>query len=129
MARTLVSAQLPPLATGATYFPTTPLSAGTAKMNFAAADSSNFNYTPVVSGKTYLEILNTDTIAHTVTLHTVVDAQNRTGDITAYSIPAGEVHKFGPFTSSPAGWVQTSPAGLWFDCSSALLFVSVAQVP
>ena len=129
MARTLVSAQLPPLATGATYFPTLPLSAGTAKRNFAAADATNNNYTPIVSGKTYLNVLNTDTSAHSVTIHSVVDAQNRSGDITSYNVPAGEVHTFGPFTTSPTGWAQTAPAGLWFDCSSSLLFVNVEQVP
>jgi hypothetical protein len=129
MARTLTSAQLPPLATGATYFPATPISAGSAKMLFAAADATNFNYTPIVSGKTYLLVYNTDTVGHTVTIHSVVDAQNRSGDITAYNVPAGEIHKFGPFTSSPVGWTQTSPAGLWFDCSSALLFVNVETAP
>ena len=136
MARTLIAAQSPPNAANAAFFPATPLVANSASLVFAACDATNFNYTPIVSGKTMLYFINTDSASHTVTIHSVVDSQNRTADITTYSIAAGAVGgatnsiaMMGPFTTTPPGWNQTSPAGLYFDASSALVLVAVLTNP
>ena len=134
MARTLVAAISPPNASGAAYNPGTPLTALSAGLTFTACDASNFNYTPLISGKTVLYFWNTDSVSHTVTIYSVVDPQNRIGDITTYALAAGaaagaadSISMFGPFTSQ--GWAQTSPAGLWFDASSALVLVLVVTNP
>jgi hypothetical protein len=134
MARTLIAAVSPPLAQNASYFPTTPLTALSAAVALTALDAVNFNYTPIISGKTMLHVYNTDASSHTITIHSVADPQGRTGDITAYSIPAAAsgvpgFAMFGPFTTSPNGWNQASPAGLWFDGNSALLFALVLTNP
>jgi hypothetical protein len=129
MARTLVVAQSLPGASGASFFPSLPITPGVQKQLFVAGDAVNNNYFPIISGKSLLFVQNTDVSAHTVTIHSVVDAQGRLGDITTYSVPAGETHIFGPFTTTPAGWNQTSPAGLWVDPVSALLFLSVVTNP
>lgn len=127
MARTALTAASLPLSTGAQYFPTLPLSANSANLVTAALDVSNGNYVAIVNGKTLLLAFNSDTSAHTVTLTSVADGQNRTGDITAYSIAAAKIATFGPFTS--LGWNQTSPAGLWIDGNSALILLAVITLP
>jgi hypothetical protein len=115
MARVLVAAQTP---LASPYFPATPLGAGTATLAEQAADVALKNYAPIVTGKTYILAHNTDVGAHTVTFTSIVDAQNRTGDITTYSIAAGGVAWFGPFVTSPAGWSQSGNQ-VWFEANDA----------
>ena len=98
MARVLVAAQ-----TTKGSFPALQPSVGSLAITFQAADVSLFQYTPLVSTKTYLLAMNTDSGPHTVTITSVVDAQNRTGDITAYSLAAitgttPVIAQFGPFS-------------------------------
>ena len=113
MARVLVAAQTPPGA-----FPSLPVTPGSRALSEQAADTSLGNYTTIVSGKTLVLAHNTDLGAHTVTFTSVVDGQNRSGDITAYSIAAGVTALFGPFVTTPVGWSQASPAGsLWMDAN------------
>ncbi len=130
-ARTPVAANAPPLSgPGRQFFPVTPVSATTLNLTLTAMDATNFNVTPITEGRLYLLVTNPDTGAHTLTIHSVADAQNRTGDITAYSIGAGAIAFIGPFTN--AGWgqpVSPGPAGLWYDSASALMFVSPILVP
>jgi|SRR5271157_799746 len=128
MARTLLVPQSFPLATGASYFPTTPLAGTAADLVWTAADAVNDNYVPIISTKTVVLIWNSDASAHTVTIHSVADAQGRTGDITTYSQAAHTVSCFGPFTTT-AGWNQTSPAGLYIDCVNALQLIAVLTLP
>jgi hypothetical protein len=98
--------------------------AGTLAFAWQAADASLFQYTPLVSGKTVVLAMNTDvTNPYTVTFTSVVDGQNRTGDITAYSLPAETgttpvVAAFGPFSS--LGWAQVGTQ-LWFQASNAAI--------
>ena len=66
------------------------------------ADKTQF----VASGKDLVIAQNTGATAHTVTITSVADPKsNRTGDITAYSMDAGELAVFGPF--SREGWMQS----------------------
>ena len=129
--RVLVAAQTTPGS-----YPVLQPGAGTLALGFQAADATNFNYTPLVTGKTYLLAMNTGASPYTVTVKSVVDAQNRTGDITSYSLPAISgstpvVAQFGPFAN--LGWLTptdgTTPAGLWFAANNAAVLFAVVTLP
>jgi hypothetical protein len=126
-ARVLVAAQTPP-----GPYPSLQPAANSLNITWQAADPSNYNYTPLVSGATMLLAMNTDaTNPHTVTVTSVVDSPyKRSGDITAYSLPAITgttpiVAMFGPFLT--AGWSQTG-AQLWFQASDATVKFAVLTV-
>jgi hypothetical protein len=121
MARVLVAAQVAPGA-----YPV--VTANSRDLAMQAADPSLKNYTPLVEGKTLLIAQNTDSGAHTVTITSIVDAFNRTGDVTAYSLGAGELAIFGPFKE--AGWkhLDTGEVGIWFEANDATVkFAVVTQ--
>src|SRR5689334_19627624 len=87
-------------------FPTLPITANAADLPMTAADATNKEQF-VLDGKHIIIAHNTGAGARTVTLTSVADAGNaRTGDITAYSIGAGEYAAFGPFDRQ--GWMQTA---------------------
>ena len=120
------------------FYPVLQPGAGSLALGFQAADASNFNYTPLVSGKTVLFAMNTGASAYTVTVHSIKDAQNRTGDITSYSLAAitgttPVIALLGIFTNTPVGWLTptdgTSPAGLWFDANNAAVLFAVVTLP
>lgn len=128
MARTALTAAALPLASGASYFPTTPLSANTADLTWTAGDASNGNYVALTSGKTRLLVKNVHaTTAFTMTIRSVADERGRTGDITSYSVAALVTSSFGPFLTT--GWNQSSPAGLWIDTASTNLQFVVETLP
>src|SRR5215469_6423326 len=109
MARTQVNTQQIPLAGptpgtyGPNYYPNLPLGAGSASLTLTAGDAVNNNYTPLVSGKTVLLAYNSHTTStFTLTIHSVADATQRTGDITNYALAALTAAMFGPFNA--AGW-------------------------
>jgi hypothetical protein len=121
MARVLVAAQTTPGA-----YPTLPISANSRDVQEQAGDASLGNYTPLVAGKTLVLLHNTGVGARTVTFTSQADTPyNRTGDITAYSIGAGELALFGPF--AVVGW---SDAGnLDIDVSHAEVKIAVITLP
>src|SRR5947209_8483154 len=128
MARTALTAQSLPLANGAQYYPSTPLSATSADLTWSASDPGNGNYVPLVSGKTVVLTKNVHTTtAFTMTVKSVADSQGRLGDITSYSVVALATSSFGPFLT--AGWNQSSPAGLWLDSASSNLQYAVLTLP
>jgi len=100
-----------------------PLSAGALKVTMAAADASNGN-SIALTGSEILLIQNTDSSSHTVTI-TSVAINGRTGDITTYSIPAGEIHAFA-FRGSVNGWQQAN-GNVNLAVSSALLYFGVLK--
>lgn len=70
---------------------------------FTTGDATNDN--SVAIGRRALVLMtNTDASAHTVTIASAADEYGRTGDITDYSIGAGE---FAAFLIEPKGWRQT----------------------
>src|SRR4030065_2795360 len=81
-------------------YPALPLTVNTADLTELAADEVNFD-SVALSGDDIVIAHNTDTGAHTVTFSSVVDDKNRTGDIMAYSIRAGEM---AVFRLKAAGW-------------------------
>lgn len=89
-------------------YPATPLVVGAATIAETAGDATNGHYTPIVNGKTCVIAHNTGAGARTLTITSAVDAQNRLGTITAYSIAAGGISlPFGPFTAD--GWANVGP--------------------
>lgn len=78
--------------------------ANTADLAMAAADASSLNQF-VASGNDLVFAHNTGGSDYTVTFTSVADPFGRTGDITTYSIGAGEYAVFGPFKLP--GWMQT----------------------
>jgi hypothetical protein len=130
MARTALTAHALPLASGASYFPALPLTATSADLTFAAGDSSNDNYVPIVSGKTVVLAFNAHaTTGFTLSIISVADAQGRTGDITNYGIAAQAHSCFGPFQTTPVGWNNSSPAGLYLNPTSTNIQFSVLTLP
>lgn len=130
MARTALTAQSLPLAVNASYFPVLPLTATSADLVFTAGDSGNNNYVPIVGGKSVVLAFNAHvTTAFTLSIISVADGQNRSGDITSYGIAAQKVSCFGPFTTTPAGWNQTSPAGLYLNPTSTNIQFAVLTLP
>lgn len=88
-------------------YPSLPITATDADFVFVAsgadfADGFGFANT----GKQILVIRNDNAGAQTVTISSVADDKNRTGDITAYSIGIGLYSILGPFPVD--GWSQTS---------------------
>jgi hypothetical protein len=78
--------------------------ANAADLAMAGADNLNLNQV-LHSGKILIVAFNEDASPHTVTVTSATDSNGRTGDITEYSVGAGEYAVFGPFDLD--GWAQT----------------------
>lgn len=100
--------------------------ADSADLVMAAADVGNGNQF-VPSGRDLLIAHNTGGSAYTVTVDSVPDPHyGREGDITTYSVGAGERAIFGPFKR--AGWVQ-SDGYIYVNGSNALIYFGVVALP
>ena len=99
MARTTITAQ-----TLAGAYPALPIAGGSADLTMTPADTVNQNMTPLIDSKTLLLAHNTGASGRTITITSVADTLNRTGDITAYAIVAGAISRFGPFKT--VGWAN-----------------------
>jgi len=115
-----------------TLVKTTPLGAyasyatiNSADMVMAAADVSGYNQF-VASGNDLVVAFNSDSGAQTLTINSVADPYGRTGNITTYSIGAGEYAIFGPFRQD--GWMQTD-GKIYLAASSALVKLGVITLP
>jgi len=87
-------------------YPTLQPAANSADVTFtnagkAYADGAGF----LVTGGEILLVKNGENSSQTVTITSVVDDMKRAGNISAYSIGAGEIAAFGPF--QPEGWMQS----------------------
>lgn len=103
-------------------YPGAALIAGALAAAFAACDAANGNDFPL-TGHEILELRNTDTAPHTVTISSSPDSRGRTADITAYSIPASADVAFS-FLSGTEGWLETDGT-CHFTASSALVFARI----
>lgn len=96
---------------------------------FAAGSAANGNQVPC-TGHELLLVINTDSVAHTVTITGVKDPFGRSGSITTYSVPAfttaNKLAVFGPFPSE--GFAQ--PDGkLYIDVSDVKVLLLVLKTP
>jgi hypothetical protein len=122
MARLLLTVQEPP-----GKYPATPLAANSADLIWTAAgadfaDGASF----VLTGRELLLVRNDNAAAQTITISSVKDPYNRTGDITAYSLGPGEYAMFGPFPRD--GWAQAD-GKLYFAASAANVYFAVIRLP
>jgi len=106
-------------------YPALPLVAGSAELEFEAGDAANGNAF-TMTGREIVIARNDDELAQTITVASVVDKFNRTGDITAYSIPAGEYAILGPIPM--VGFVQTT-GKCHINVSDAGVFLAVVRIP
>lgn len=127
MPRTALTVQAP---VSLLPYPTLPIGAGAAAFTMAAADNVNGNSFPH-TGREIIIARNKDAGAQTVTLTSVANpADNRTGDITTYSLPIGSVTPtyaiFGPFPVN--GWRQ-SDGNFYLTASSANIEFAIIRIP
>lgn len=99
--------------------------ANAADLTMTAADAVNYNEV-VASGNDLVIAHNTGGSAYTVTITSAADPYGRTGDISAYSLGAGEYAVFGPFRN--LGWMQTD-GKLYFQASNAAVKFGVVRLP
>ncbi len=108
-------------------YPTLPLTANSADFVFTAAGADyaagmGFTHT----GREIILVHNANVGTQKITVVSVPDDKKRTGDITEYSMAAGEYAVFGPFPIE--GWRQTS--GLLHLLASATdVEVAVLRLP
>lgn len=101
--------------------------AGTLGFVFTACDASNGN-SFATSGTEILLVQNTDaSAAHTFTISSVADSFNRTGDVTAYSLPLSTFAVFN-FRQGAPGFRQTDGT-VHLTCSTAAISYAVIQAP
>lgn len=86
-------------------YPTLPVAADALDLAMTAADATNDNQF-TLDGPCIIIAHNTGAGARTITLTSVADDKNRTGDVTAYSIGAGEYACFN--VGKTGGWVQSN---------------------
>lgn len=98
--------------------------ANAADLTMTAADAVNYEMV-ALTGNELVIAHNTGAGARTVTISSVVDDLGRTGDITAYSLGAGEYAVFGPFGLE--GWKQTD-GKLYFAAEHAEVKLGVVKV-
>lgn len=85
-------------------YPSLPVSADALNVTMTAVDTTNHNQF-VLDGPMILLVQNTGASDYTFTLTSAVDPQNRTGDITTYTLSPDEIAAFNiPRTE---GWKQT----------------------
>jgi hypothetical protein len=121
MARTNIAAQTLPGA-----YPVLPVTADSVDLTVVPADVANGNETALVNDRTIVFCDNTGASPRTITFTSVADTLNRTGDITAYTVGAGQQAIWGPFKT--VGWAQ-SGGKLWIDGAHAELVLAVITLP
>jgi len=107
-------------------YPTLPLAAGAADLTLTAADIVNLNSATFGSARALIVLaLNTHaTTPYNVTITSVADVRNRTGDITNYQVDAGDL---AGFYLEREGWIEADKT-LWFQGSNAAIKFCVIPV-
>ena len=117
---------LTPLTLLGSYPPIQP-TALSMSQTLVAADATNKEQF-AVTGKEILVAFNSNagSTARTVTITSVADQFNRTGDITAYSVPKGALFMFGP--AQLMGWKQ-SDGYVYVEASHAEILWGLFRLP
>lgn len=107
-------------------YPTLPVAANSLDVNFQAADAVNLNQAAYGTAAALLLLVwNTHaTNPGDFTVESAPDGLNREGDITDYSLAAGEV---GAFYAPRSGWRQTD-GNLYFDGSASTMKFAVIKL-
>ena|SRR3990172_6212686 len=107
-------------------YPTLPLVANSADVTMTAADVANKN-SFAASGNDLIIVQNTDAVnPYTVTITSIADDYKRTGDITAYTLQAGEIAVLGPFKLP--GW-QQADRSIYLEANNAAIKFGVLTLP
>lgn len=114
-----------PIITVPDSYPTLPLTALSLDFVWTAADNTNGN-SFVSTGRELVLVQNTDSSGHTVTVTSVPDQTNRSGDITAYAVAAGVFDALPYFAGT--GWRQ-SDGTIHLSANSALIKFAVLRLP
>lgn len=115
-----------PVQTIVAGYPATPLAVNAADITWTPAgasfvDGAGFPHT----GRELLLVRNSNVGAQTVEISSVADEKNRKGDITAYSLAAGE---YAAFQFPVAGWRQAD-GQLYFEASAPDVNFAVLRLP
>jgi hypothetical protein len=106
-------------------YPSLPIAADGADAVFAAADVSNKNQFKLETGDILLA-WNSGASPYTMTLTSIADVRKRTGDVTTYSLAAGDIAVFGPFELE--GWRQTDGYFYLEASNAAVKFAIIKKV-
>jgi len=106
-------------------YPSLPLAADEADLAFDAGDAVNGNEF-ALTGREIILARNDDAGAQTLTISSVDDQYNRDGDISAYSIGAGEYAVFGPI---PLHGFRQSDGMCYLDVSDANIKIAIIRIP
>ncbi len=96
------------------------------KVTLVSADPTNKEQF-VSTGKELVLARNTGGSPYTVTINSAPDPYGRTADIASYSVPAGEIHVFGPFPVT--GWKQAASSYITLEASNAAIQWAVIVLP
>lgn len=110
------------------FWPALPLTANAEDFTWTASGADfadGFSFTN--TGREILLVRNDNAGAQTITISSVANGHNRTGDITTYSIGIGEYAWFGPF--KPEGWNQTGTQVIYGAVTAADLYFAVCRLP
>jgi len=119
MPRTTIAVQVPK-----GPYPTLQPAADSLDMTLTAADTVNFNQSPL-SGSLLLIAQNSGASPYTITISSVVDSRNRTGDISAYSLAAGDIAMF--LINQADGWLQAD-GNLYYQGSNAAVKFALLKI-
>jgi len=108
--------------------PFTAVTAGAADVTFTAGDTDTD--TIATNGRDIILAWNTDGVnPYTVTISSVVDETNRTADITAYSLAAGDIAAFSCGLTSSLGWKDASTGLITVDVENAAVKWAIIRLP
>jgi hypothetical protein len=99
--------------------------ADAADLTFLAADVANMEQT-ALTGKEMIVARNVGGGPFLITVTSVNDPFNRTGNVTDYSLGAGEFAIFGPFDRT--GWRQVD-GNLYFEANNVAIEFAVVRLP
>lgn len=101
------------------------IAADAADLTLTACDATNFEQY-ASTGRELVFVQNTGAGARTITFTSAADELGRTGDISTYSLAAGEFAIFGPFPVR--GWRQSN-GYQYLQASHAEVKVGVVTIP
>lgn len=120
MARTAITAAVP-----SGPYPALPLDADTLDIAMTAADVANGNYVTFPGNEALLIVRNSHaTTPYTFTVVSSADELQRTGDVTEYSLGAGEV---AVLRLKRLGWAQSN-GQLYLDAENAAILFALVRL-